>query len=477
MVPIMDILPLNPLDYTLAIDLYTRLLGVIYLCVYIPFLFQVRGLWGKEGVLPIGLFLKRVRQQLGWKGYFKVPSLFWLGSHDYILLGTCWVAIGLAVLLIFGIFTPLVLFLLFLIHLSFASSGQDFMQFGWETLLIEMTSITVLLTATTAPNYVAWIALNFLLFRFMIQAGTSKFKSRDPCWRDMTGLSYHYVTQPIPNRWAWYADKLPMWFQKLSTLAMFWVEIIVPFLIFNIPEVRLFVFANFIALLLIIWLTGNFSYLNHMIAVFSVILVSNQFLEPLMGAPANLAASPVAWDIFISAVSGGILFLEVIDLWNYYLPVPLFTRILRFWYPYHICHPHQLFSMMTKKRFEVVIEGSDDGKEWKEYLFWYKPSEVTRRPRRISPYQPRIDWQAWFLPFRPFKQQIWFHQLLSKMLMGSPRVLKLFRYNPFPDKPPLYVRALYYEYVFTSWEERKKTKAWWKRKLLGNYSSVIQLKR
>ncbi len=30
------------------------------------------------------------------------------------------------------------------------------------------------------------------------------------------------------------------------------------------------------------------------------------------------------------------------------------------------------------ERIEIVIEGSDDGYEWKEYCFKYKPSEVSR---------------------------------------------------------------------------------------------------
>lgn len=471
----MDILHFNPQNYSLAIELFVRLLGLLYLCVYVPFLFQIKGLYGKEGILPISVFLAAVKQRYGNKSYHMVPTIFWLNSSDIALLAFVWSGIILSLLLMFGIMPALMLFLLFILHLSLASAGQDFMSFGWETLLIEITVCSMLLVSTSPPNLMAWIALNFLLMRFMIQAGASKLRAGDKNWWNLTALSYHYLSQPIPNTVAWYFDKLPMWFHKMSTLAMFWIELAVPLLIFNIPEVRLFVFANFFALLLIIWISGNFSYLNHLTAVFCVILISNRYLEPIMGMPVPVEPSYMIWDIIITLISGGILFLEVINLWNYFFPNTTFQKMLVFWYPYHICHPHQLFSVMTTNRYEVVIEGSDDGKEWKEYLFWFKPSEIERRPRRISPFQPRIDWQAWFLPFRPYNYQNWFHHLQGRILQGSKSVGKLFRYNPFPDHPPKYLRSLFYQYTFTSFEERKLTGNWWKRTLLGQYSSAIEL--
>lgn len=473
----MDILSLYPSNYSLAIELFIRLLGLLYLCVYIPFLFQIRGLYGKEGILPITDFLNAIKNRHGRKSYHLVPTLFWINSSDTALLVFVWSGIALATLLLFGVMPAVMLLLLFILHLSLASAGQEFMSFGWETLLIEITFTALLLVATAPYNTIAWIALNFLLMRFMIQAGASKLRAGDKNWRNLTALSYHYLSQPIPNAVAWYMDKLPMWFHKISTVAMFWVELAVPLLIFNIPEVRLFAFANFFGLLMIIWISGNFSYLNHMTAVFCVILISNRFLEPFMGAPVVVEPSYFIWDLLISIISGGVLFLEVINLWNYFFPNSTFQKLLVFWYPYHICHPHQLFSVMTTDRNEVVIEGSDDGKEWKEYLFWFKPSEISRRPRRISPFQPRIDWQAWFLPFRPYGYQNWFHRLLQQLLLGSKSVEKLFRHNPFPDHPPRYLRSLFYRYTFTTFEERKATGNWWKRQLLGQYSSPVELKK
>ena len=130
---------------------------------------------------------------------------------------------------------------------------------------------------------------------------------------------------------------------------------------------------------------------------------------------------------------------------------------------------------MTTKRYEIIVEGSDDGVNWKEYYFYHKPGDLKKRPTRISPFQPRIDWQAWFLPFGFFRNQYWFQAFLVRLLQGSPEVLKLLKYNPFPEKPPLYVRAMMYDYNYTTPQEKRETGCWWKRTLVGVYSYPIKL--
>ena len=47
--------------------------------------------------------------------------------------------------------------------------------------------------------------------------------------------------------------------------------------------------------------------------------------------------------------------------------------------------------------------------------------------------------------------------------------------NPFPDKPPVYVRALFYDYSYADSEEKAKG-LWWKRQLLGQYFPAVHLK-
>ena len=107
-----------------------------------------------------------------------------------------------------------------------------------------------------------------------------------------------------------------------------------------------------------------------------------------------------------------------------------------------IVNTYGLFAVMTTKREEIVIEGSDDGVEWREYTFKYKPSDVKQRPRWNFPHQPRLDWQMWFAALESPTRLPWFAHFLQRILENSPQVTELLESNPFPDKPPVYVRAL-----------------------------------
>jgi hypothetical protein len=467
---------LDPSGYTLAIDLLVRAIGLLYIIVYIPFLYDIRGLIGKDGILPLSEYLPIIKERLGNKRFYYLPTLFWINSSDRALLGIVWFGMLLGFLLMLGICPPLILFMLYLVHLSLTSAGQDFMHFGWETFLMEITQGAFLIVATLPYNTIGWIGLNFLLFRFHFQAGYSKILSQDPNWKNLTAISYHYLTQPLPNTISWYFHKLPLWFHKLSVGIMFYGEMLIPFAIFSPPEVRLFVFTQLVGLQLTIWFTGNLSYLNHMTIICCIILVHNKFLEPFLGAAAPMGdPSPWLWQGFITVLASGWLALEVINFVHMIFPRHIFNRILSFFYPLHMAYPHGIFAVMTTKRYEIIIEGSNDGQNWREYQFFYKPGDIAWRPRRISPYQPRLDWQAWFLPFRSFNTQLWFQQFLTKLLQGSYRVTKLLKYNPFPDSPPRFIRALVYDYEFTTSKEREETGHWWKRRLLGSFSPTMRL--
>lgn len=471
-----DFFGFNPHSYSIAIHLFIRLLGVIYIVAYIPFLFQIKGLLGSEGIRPVTHYLSFLKNRLGKKRFYYCPTFFWLNASDFALFALVSLGIFLGVLLTLGIHPPLLLLLLYLIHLSLTAAGQEFLSFGWETFLMEITAAAFLVVATVPLNIFGWIGLNFLLFRFHVQAGVSKLKSRDPNWRNLTAISYHYETQPLPNTIAWYFHKLPMGFHKLSTLSMFYIELIVPFAIFSPPEMRFLVCIQLIALQVFIWLTGNLSFLNHMTVVFCLILLQNRFLvsffDPLPIGP----SSHIAWNTCISLLAIGFLALQIVCFLQTFFPRRLFRRILAKVEPFHLAYPHGIFAIMTTERYEIILEGSRDGRIWQEYQFFFKPGDLSLRPRRISPFQPRIDWQAWFLPFDDFENERWFQAFMFKLLQGSPAVLSLLKHNPFPENPPLEIRAMMYKYEFTSFNERKQTGHWWKRRIIGEYAPPMSLK-
>jgi hypothetical protein len=465
-----------PESYTIVAIWFPRLLGLIYFFAIGAFIFQIRGLIGQNGILPLSFFLSAVSSHYSRKKYLYVPTLFWMNSSNAALLGLTLVGTFLSVCLLAGIYPPLMLLLLYLIYLSIVSAGQDFLSFGWEGFLLEITAHAFLLSLTPIPNIMVWVSTNFLLFRFNFQAGAVKLQSKDKTWRDLTAIAYHYQTQPLPNTQAWYAYKLPMGFQKATVVLMFVIEMIIPFAMIGNDIMRLVVFIAFFSLQFMIWATGNFSFLNHLTVVLCVILLSNSILSPFVDSIPTPPPNPLVADIIIGLLGTGLLLLQMLRLWHVYRPSRKLATILNALGPFHLANRYGIFAVMTTKRFEIVVEGSDDGSNWKEYLFRYKPSELTRRPRRISPYQPRIDWQAWFLPFTTFQEERWFQNFLYHLLKGTPDVLTLLRENPFSDHPPKYVRALAYEYEFSNFKEKKEQGWWWRRQLVGAYSPTVALK-
>jgi hypothetical protein len=466
----------SPNDYQLICSLFPRFLGLIYFVALVPFLFQIRALIGEKGILPVENFLALYRtKKFGWKKYIHFPTLFWWKHSDGMLVGTVALGVFCAFLLTLGYVPYLLIPFLIVIHLSIVIAGQDFLSFGWEGFLLEISYNTFLLTLTNQPNIFVWVSLNLLIFRFHLQAGASKLQTRDPNWRNLTAMCYHYQTQPLPNPLAWYMHKLPVWFHKFSTGFMFFVELLVPFAIFGTEEMRLVAFIFMFVLQFSIALSGNYSYLNFMSMILITLLLSNTYLAPIFGPHPFLPESPLILQLIASLGAISLISLQLMQLWNQFFRNPKIGKILSNIYSLHFANRYGIFAIMTTTRYEIVFEGSEDQKEWKEYLFYFKPSEVGRRPSIISPFQPRLDWQAWFLPFTKFKNEIWVQNFLARLLEGELQVLKLLRHNPFPEKPPKYLRAQVYIYEFSPWSMKKRLGNWWVRTHIGPYTPILSL--
>ncbi len=458
-------------QYLVIWSFFPKVLGLIYLFVFFPFTRQMMGLFGSEGILPMGRFMnwmEKVFEKKPLRKLWRMPTLFWWVRGDRELTLFPWVGCFFAVLLLFGVWPLIVLPILMFLHLSLINSGQDFLSFGWELFLMEIAINCWVWFLSPTP--LIWISLNLLLFRFHFEAGISKLISRDVNWRAMRGLCYHYESQPLPNTLAYFAHKAPLWFQKFSCAFMLFIEIVIPFLIFLPGPFRIIAFALLVGLQVVIWLTGNFSYLNHMTVLFCLILLP----DTLFGVTAK--SEPFFLATFVSWVLGSVLLgLQVMRLSTRIFPLGRFSKLFYWIAPFHFVNRYGIFAVMTTERIEIVVEGSNDQVEWKEYLFKHKPSELTRRPRRISPYQPRLDWQAWFLPFTSYADEPWIQSLVHCLLRGSEPVQKLFRSVPFKDSPPKYIRLKAYLYKYTSNRKRKETGCWWERVEVGNYSPTLSL--
>jgi lipase maturation factor 1 len=154
----------------------------------------------------------------------------------------------------------------------------------------------------------------------------------------------------------------------------------------------------------------------------------------------------------------------------------LFGHAPAFVQPFEIVNGYGLFANMTTSRPEIVIEGSDDSVNWKEYSFRYKPGNLHRGLPLVAPYQPRLDWQMWFAALGRYEGNSWVGSLMYRLLLGDSSVAALMDSSPFA-KPPRYVRALIYEYDFTTLAERARSGAIWQRRLLGTWFGPVALKR
>ncbi|XP_067656214.1 lipase maturation factor 2-like [Haliotis asinina] len=146
---------------------------------------------------------------------------------------------------------------------------------------------------------------------------------------------------------------------------------------------------------------------------------------------------------------------------------------------FQVTNSYGLFRRMTGVggRPEVIIEGSNtkDG-TWKEYEFLYKPGDISLRPPVVAPHQPRLDWQMWFAALGNYQRNAWFVNLVYRLLNNQKEVLQLLKRNPFPGKPPKYIRATLYHYYYTSSSkknDRYSARNWWLRKKKAEYLPVM----
>jgi hypothetical protein len=144
--------------------------------------------------------------------------------------------------------------------------------------------------------------------------------------------------------------------------------------------------------------------------------------------------------------------------------------------PFRIANQYGLFAVMTPHRYEIEFQGSNDGQNWVAYPFRYKPQDVRERPGIYAPYQPRFDWNLWFASLGSWLQNPLVPRTEELLLQGDQDVLGLFAGNPFPNAPPKYVRAVIWQYWFSTPEQKREQGVWWTRQYLGTYAPTITLR-
>src|SRR5205809_1712046 len=492
----------RPPTYFWAQRWFLRALGLIYLIAFVSLWVQVDGLVGSDGVSPVNQFLPAVYERFGRSAYSLLPTLCWFNSSNSFLHFLCSGGVVLSLLLIVGIAPALSLVALFVFYLSLILAGQTFLSFQWDILLLETGFLSIFLAPwriwprelfwwpgaaipATAVSRPALFLLKFLLFKLMLMSGVVKLTSGDDCWWNLTALDYHYWSQPLPTLFGSWADKSPEWFKHFSVAFCIVVESIVPFFIWAPRRLRLIAAGLMIFLQLVIALTGNYCFFNLLTIALCFLLIDDSVVGTdrravrprVAGAPGGRALPDRLCQYAAIAV---IVVTFPINAWLIFSAFKPQSRppgrLANFYEQleaFRIVNGYGLFRVMTKDRSEIVIEGSADGINWAPYEFKWKPGDVKRAPGWCAPHQPRLDWQMWFAALEAPEQNPWLIGLIVRLLEGSRDVTGLLADNPFPAKPPNYIRAMFYRYRFTNSEERRQTGAWWKRQELREYLPTI----
>lgn len=497
-------------------------IALVYGCAFSSLWFQILGLAGSNGVMPAAQMMEALQQQaeagqLGWTRYGQSPTLFWCNASDGFLQFICGCGTGLSLLVLVGIAPRICLALLWFFYLSLLQICPLFLGYQWDVLLLETGLLAIFFAPgrlwtwrkpQDEPSRVVLWLLRWLLFRLMFRSGCVKLLSGDVTWHELSALTFHYETQPLPTWIGWYAHQLPAWAQTFSTLLMFGIELIVPFCIFLPRRIRMAAGWLMIGFMGLIALTGNYCFFNILTAVLCLTLFDDQGLRALVPSRWRRSwASAQASDAragdrerfstdgiystiafwrqicgkvavgFLAAIIGVVTLEQLASTFNASIPCREMAKwVHRQVAPLASVNNYGLFAVMTTNRMEIVIEGSTDGQTWAAYEFKHKPGALDRRPGFVAPHQPRLDWQMWFAALSTYRNNPWLINLCVRLLEGAPEVLRLLDANPFPESPPKFIRASMYAYHFTTMSERAQSGQWWKREPRGLYLPAFSLR-
>jgi hypothetical protein len=465
--------------YRLISQWFLRLLALVYLAAFTSSLAEITGLVGENGILPAGEYLARLEHSLGALAWVRFPNLFWIDHSDTSLLLVSYAGCFFAFALLIGWRPLLSAIMLFVLYLSLVRVGQLFFNFQWDYLLLEAGFLAIFLTG--GPNRLLVFLFHWLLFRLRFLSGLSKLLSGDPSWSGMAALGYYFETQPLPHMGSWYAHHLPQWLLRAGTGFTLFVELIVPFFIFLPRPFRLFAALTTIGIQVLIILTSNHNFINLLTIVLCLFLLDDEAVRGMtpkgLRSPRQMPPSHrhLATSLLLPPFAAILLAGSSLAIYDFVTD----ARAESAWYApviwirgWGLGNVYHVFPNMQTERHELTIEGSQDGRNWRQYRFRYKPNSPDDSPAFIVPLHPRLDWMMWFLPPGIPAMRHWFENFLWRLRLNSPSVTALLAHNPFPGEGPRYLRVLSHRYRFTTPDERRETGQIWHAEYLGEFPNV-----
>ena len=488
--------------------IFLRALGLIYYSAFFSLAFQIRGLIGPHGILPAGEYLQALAERFGHAGYWYAPTLLWISSNSRMLTGICWVGMIASLLLVLNFWPRGMLGVCFVCFLSFVSGAQDFSAYQSDGMLLEAGFIAMYFAPAgfrpgwgeaSPPSRASLFLLIWEGFRIYFESGVAKIMGGDPQWRNFTALDEYYQNGPLPTWIGWYMQHLPHWFHAATAFVTLALELGLAWMMFLPRRFRILCF-----LIVTIWqigiiLSANYTFLNYLVLALGFLLLDDRFLPPylpgfwkrscLAAKEAKPLGEPRAekdWRKKLRAQFSALklAFTAVMLTWIFYVtlaemvwmvkPLPFPTSPVSALEPFRIANRYGLFAGMTRGRYEIEFQGSDDGQTWVVYPFRFKPQDPSKAPGIYAPYQPRFDWNLWFASLSSWRQEPIVVHTEQSLLRGDGDVLLLFAGNPFPHAPPRQVRCVIWQYRFTTPAEKRSQGMWWKRQQLGLYAPTLE---
>ena len=489
--------------------LFLRSLALVYFSAFFSLVFQICGLLGPNGILPAGTYLDLVAKAFGhWQRIWYAPSLLWWSSGSGMLVALCWAGMLASLLLLANLWPRAMLAICVLCFLSFVSAAQEFSGYQSDGMLLEAGFISWFLAprglrprlgTNDPPSRASLFLLLWLWFRIYFESGAVKLLSGDPQWRNFTAMDEYYQNGPLPTWIGWYVQQLPHGFHAMTVYATLALELGLVWMLFLPRRWRIACFFIVTPWQLGVILTANYTFLNYLVLVLGFLLLDDRFILgilPNAWKPKSLVlrsnlevARERTTSTWWSRILGpwNVLKLStstILLTWIFYttttqliwmfvrLPLPASPIIAI--EPFRIANRYGLFAVMTRGRYEIEFQGSDDGENWTAYPFRYKPQAPDQPPGIYAPYQPRFDWNLWFASLGPWRQYPIVPNAEVQLLAGDKDVLALFAGNPFAQGPPRQVRAVLWQYWFTSLSEKRASGMWWRRQMLGLYAPVLE---
>ncbi len=497
--------------------LFLRALGLIYFSAFLSLIFQIKGLVGPQGILPAREYLQAIAESASQSRFWDAPTLLWFSSGSHMLMGMCWLGLLAALLVFLNILPRPMLFICFVCFLSFVSAAREFSGYQSDGMLLEAGVISLFvapwgfrpgLGRFSLPSRVSMFLLLWEWFRIYFESGVAKIASGDPQWRHFTAMDEYYQNGPLPTWVGWYFQHLPHWFHAATAFGTLAMELVLVWMMFLPRKFRIICFFVVTPWQIGVILTANYTFLNYLVLVLGFLLLDDKFcafaiaqvqkhlrLSPRVERAKDSAAPPGSDPerrdspmnegflhpiLQIASVSVSAFLLvwlfyasTVPLIWMFWRAAPLSAAPVEALEPFRVADRYGLFAVMTRGRYEIEFQGSDDGKTWVPYPFRFKPQDPSKAPKIYAPYQPRFDWNLWFASLGGWRANPMVVRTEELLLSNDRDVLALFAANPFPQKPPTYVRAMIWQYWFTSIAEKRKQGLWWRRQLLGLYAPEL----